>query len=134
MRAVVRFVVVVLALVVTTDCKRETVPASASSSSGNSAAPAGNASATGPGALSVNGNEVTFQNVHIEVPWDASDVAGLVKMSQDAAGGAGLRLSDGKNTLLIASDGRSTCWMQFADSTLRSRKAAWPARRNSLRL
>ena len=101
MRAVGRFVLVVLALVVTTDCKRDTVPSSSSS------APAGNASATGPGAVSVNGNVVTFQNVHIEVPWDVSDVAGVVKMSQEAASGAGLKLSGGKNTLLIASDGRS---------------------------
>ena len=101
MRAVERFVLVVLALALTTGCKRDTVPSSSSS------APAGNASATGPGAVSVNGNVVTFQNVRIEVPWDVSDVAGVVKMSQEAARGAGLKLSDGKNTLLVASDGRS---------------------------
>jgi hypothetical protein len=55
----------------------------------------------------VVGNVVTYQNVHVRVPWNASDVAEVVRMSQEAATGAGLTLKGGKWSLSIASDGRS---------------------------
>jgi hypothetical protein len=68
---------------------------------------AGGATATGAGAVNVVGNVVTYQNVHVRVPWNASDVADVVRMSREAATGAGLTLKGGKWTILIASDGRS---------------------------
>ena len=95
-------------------CKRSSNTSSGPSSSvvvgtsaGNSGASSDNATAVGPGAVNVTGNVVTYQNVHVEVPWNVSDVAAIVKMSQQAATGSGLRLTDGKDMLAIASDGRS---------------------------
>ncbi len=102
------------ALVVAMGCKRSSTTSSGPSTSvvgtsaGNSGASSSDgATAVGPGAVNVTGNVVTYQNVHVEVPWNVSDVAAIVKMSQQAATGAGLRLSDGKDALVIASDGRS---------------------------
>src|SRR5690242_6169786 len=61
------------------------------SSAANSGASSDSATAVGPGAVNVTGNVVTYQNVHVEVPWNVSDVAAIVKMSQQAAAGSGLR-------------------------------------------
>jgi hypothetical protein len=63
--------------------------------------------ASGAGSVSVAGNTVNYQNLRIEVPWDMSDAANAVRIATEAAAGKGLKLSDGKDTLLIASDGRS---------------------------
>jgi hypothetical protein len=67
----------------------------------------GGTTATGAGAVSVTGKVVTYQNVHVEVPWDPSDVAEVVRMSQEAAAGNGLTLKREQWSLVIASDGRS---------------------------
>ena len=85
-------------------CKKE--PAA----TGAPSAPGGNAnssSASGSGSVSVVGNAVTYQSLHIEVPWDMSDPSNALKIATDAAAGKGLKLSDGKDTLIVASDGRS---------------------------
>jgi hypothetical protein len=78
------------------------VTAGGSSSSGGG----DHTSATGSGAVSVTGNVVTYQNVHVEVPWRNDDPVRAVRLAQDAAAGHGLKLSDGKTTLEISSDGR----------------------------
>lgn len=114
---VVRFTAIALITAMAcAGCKRSA--GSASTTSGGDAAPArsstaggdgtaGGATATGAGAVSVVGNVVTYQNVHVRVPWNASDVAEVVRMSQEAATGAGLTLKGGKWSLSVASDGRS---------------------------
>jgi hypothetical protein len=84
-------------------CKKE--PAA-----GTPPAPGGNAdssSASGSGSVSVVGNAVTYQNLHIELPWSMSDPANALKIATDAAAGNGLKLTDGKDSLIVASDGRS---------------------------
>jgi hypothetical protein len=93
-------------------CKRSTVssPSAGGSGGGGANSASGSAdvaTATGSGGVNVTGNVLTYQNVHVEVPWNVADVASLVKISQEAASGAGLTLTDGKSTLSIASDGRS---------------------------
>jgi hypothetical protein len=81
-------------------CKRTASPSSSASVT------AGGSSATGSGAVSITVNVVTYQNVHIDVPWRIDDPVQAVRLAQDAAAGKGLKLSDGKTTLEISSDGR----------------------------
>jgi hypothetical protein len=109
-RVGVRLCVIVLCVAVM-GCKR-TSGSSAStatntSGGGSSAAGGGDHStAKGSGAVSVVGNTVTYQNVHVEVPWRVDDVSQIMRMAQEAAAGKGLKLSDGETTVEISSDGR----------------------------
>ena len=87
-------------------CKRES--GTKTQAEGGTASPSGDsASATGSGAVSVVGDELTYQNVHVKVPWDVSDPVATMKAASEAAAGKGLKLSDGKTTLEISSDGKS---------------------------
>ena len=88
-------------------CKQRGGSASSSAASSQVTSDGVNATAVSAGAVNVTGNVVTYQNVHIHVPWNAPDPTTLVKLSQDAASGAALKLTDGKNTLIVASDGHS---------------------------
>jgi hypothetical protein len=84
-------------------CKKEPTAGTPSAPGGN----ADSSSASGSGSVSVVGNAVTYQNLHIEVPWSMSDPANALKIATDAAAGNGLKLTDGKDSLIVASDGRS---------------------------
>jgi hypothetical protein len=99
---------IAMAVVLCIGCKRSSSssPAAGGNTASGDGTPGG-ATATGSGAVNVSGNVVTYQNVHVEVPWNVSDVAELVRISQEAASGAGLTLKNGNKSLSIASDGRS---------------------------
>jgi hypothetical protein len=105
----------VIALFLQTGCKRE------SSTATPSANTAGSSSASGAGSISVTGNTVNYQNLRIEVPWDMSDAANAVRIAAEAAAGKGLKLSDGNDTLVIASDGAP--FSSMANPTARSSRA-----------
>jgi hypothetical protein len=91
----------VLTLFLLVGCKRESTTAAPTPNAADSS------SASGPGSVSVVGNSVNYQNLRIEVPWDMSDAANAVRIAAEAAAGKGLKLGDGKDALVIASDGRS---------------------------
>jgi hypothetical protein len=57
--------------------------------------------------VSVTDNVVTYQNVHITVPWDVSNPAKAIELATQAAAGKGLQLTDGKLTLEVSSDGKT---------------------------
>ena len=81
---------------------------SAGTSTSSSSSTAGGGTSNRASSIGLAGNVLTYQNVAVEVPWDVSDPVMLIKLSQEeAASGAGLKLTDGKSTLNIAPDGRS---------------------------
>jgi hypothetical protein len=88
-------------------CKRESGTKPGQLESGTSASAGDSGSATGSGSVSAVGNELTYQNVHVKVPWDVSDPVATVKAATEAAAGKGLKLSDGKTALEISSDGKT---------------------------
>lgn len=108
--ALLRIAAIALAMAIlpSIGCKRS--PSPSTTAGGNTAGGGGTpggATATGTGAVNVTGNVVTYQNVHVQLPWNVSDVAELVRISQEAATGAGLTLKNADRTLWLASDGRS---------------------------